>query len=224
MARVAHSNGVATRDDVIPAYSVDAGLYDARTGIFQDCRDRIIAALDPRPGDVLLDVGCGTGLCFSGLRAGVGASGAVVGIDESPDMVRLAKDRAAQKRWRNVSVVHAPVAEAEIPVVADGALFCAVHDVMQDIDGLARVIAQLRPRARVVAGGGKYAAPWLAGLNMQVSALHRPYVRSFEGFARPWSKLAGFLDDLQVTEFAFGTGYCAVGRVRADLPTPSIAG
>jgi ubiquinone/menaquinone biosynthesis C-methylase UbiE len=202
-----------------PAYSVDAGHYDSRTEIFQSCRDRIVEALRPQPGEVLLDVGCGTGLCFSGLRSGVGAAGAVVGIDASNDMVGLARSRAADHGWRNVSVLHASVDEADIPVAADGALFCAVHDVLQNVDGLRNILAQLRPGARVVAGGGKFAAPWMAGLNLQVSALHRPYVRSFDGFAKPWAKLAPFLDDLRVTEFALGTGYCAVGRVRPGLST-----
>jgi ubiquinone/menaquinone biosynthesis C-methylase UbiE len=200
------------------AYGAEADQYDVRTEVFQGCRDRIVAALDTRPGDVVLDVGCGTGLCFDGLRTGVGPGGRVVGIDESVDMVRLATKRAADRGWANVSVVHSSVGRAEIPVVADKALFCAVHDVLQSIEALRNIFEHLRPGARVVAGGGKFASPWFLALNMQVMALHRPFVRSFEGFARPWGVLAQFLEDPQVSEFAFGTGFCAVGRVRTDIP------
>jgi ubiquinone/menaquinone biosynthesis C-methylase UbiE len=204
---------VESTDVTQAAYGAEADRYDARTEIFQDCRDRLVAALDTRPGDVVLDVGCGTGLCFNGLRMGVGPGGGVVGIDESVDMVRLARRRAAGRRWDNVSVLHSSVARAEIPVVADKALFCAAHDVLQSVEALRNIFEHLRPGARVVAGGGKFSSPWFLALNMQVMALHRPYVRSFEGFARPWAVLAQFLEDLQVSEFGLGTGFCAVGRV-----------
>lgn len=200
------------------AYGVAADRYDARTEFYQGWRNRLVAELDTSPGDVVLDVGCGTGLCFDGLRRGVGPSGSVVGIDESLDMVRLARRRVAGRRWTNVSVIHSPVDRAQIPVVADKALFCAVHDVLQSYEALRKVFEHLRPGARVVAGGGKYTTPWLFPLNMQVTALHRPFVRCFEGFARPWSTLAYFLDDLKVTELALGTGFCAVGRARAVMP------
>jgi ubiquinone/menaquinone biosynthesis C-methylase UbiE len=200
------------------AYTQQAPQYDGRTEIFQGYRDRIVAALGASPGDVVLDVGCGTGLCFDRLRAQVGTGGVVLGIDESPDMVRLARKRIADREWANVSVLRSSLDRAEIPVVADAALFCAVHDVLQSVEALEKVFEHLRPGARVVAGGGKFATPWMVGLNMQVMALHRPYVRSFEGFSRPWARLAHLLDGLRVTEFALGTGFCAEGRVRADIP------
>lgn len=196
------------------AYGAEAHLYDGRTARFQGYRDRIVAALDIRPGDVVLDVGCGTGLCFDLLRKGVGPRGRVVGIEESADMVRLARRRAARRRWANVTVLHSTVGRAEIPVIADKALFCTVHDILQSTESLGNVFQHLRPGAQVAAGGGKFASAWLLALNLQMRAMHQPYVRSFEGFSRPWTVLAPFLNDLQVNEFALGTGYCAVGRAR----------
>lgn len=216
LLREAHVGESADLTQVV--YGAEADLYDERTQMFQGYRDRIVAALDTRPSDVVLDVGCGTGLCFDGLRKGVGTGGSVVGIEQSVDMVRLARRRAASRGWANVSVLHSPVALAELPVVADKALFCAVHDILQSFETLRNVFEHLRPGAQVVAGGGKFTSSWFFALNMQVSALHRPYVRSFDGFARPWAVLAPFLDDLQVTEFALGTGFCAVGRARAVIP------
>jgi ubiquinone/menaquinone biosynthesis C-methylase UbiE len=210
--REAESTGVKQA-----AYGADADHYDTRTEIFQGCRERLVAALDIRPGDLVLDVGCGTGLCFDSLRMGVGPNGGVIGIDESADMVRLANRRVAALGWGNVSVQHSSAGRAKCPDVADKALFCATHDVLQSVEALQNIFEQLRPGARVVAGGGKFTSPWFLALNMQVMALHRPYVRSFEGFAQPWAVLAQFLEDLQVSEFALGTGFCAVGRVRTDI-------
>lgn len=66
-------------------------------------RRRAVDALDPAPGDVVVDVGCGTGANLPFLREAVGPEGRVVGVDFSPGVVARARDRAA--RWRNVAVV-----------------------------------------------------------------------------------------------------------------------
>jgi hypothetical protein len=65
------------------------------------------------------------------------------------------------------------------------------------------------------AGGGKWPAPWNVPFRMTVAALHAPYVRDLTGFDRPWRLLKHRVDDLIVTDLAFGAGFRAVGRARA---------
>ena len=161
----------------------------------------------------MLDVGCGTGLCFGGLLDAVGPTGEIVGIDASPEMTALAAERARAQGWDNVTILPASAADASVDGCADAALFCAAHDVLQSPAALANVVDHLRPGAWVAAGGGKFAQPWLVAVNMQVRALHQPYVSSFAGFERPWTHLEQFVTNLRVEEFAFGTGYCAIGQV-----------
>jgi hypothetical protein len=67
----------------------------------------------------------------------------------------------------------------------------------------------------VAAGGGKWAVPMMVALNSMVSVLHAPYVRSFSGFDRPWRHLEQFVEDVQVREMAFGSGYVMTGRTPA---------
>jgi SAM-dependent methyltransferase len=195
------------------AYARDAALYDQRTAAYQHFRQEVVRALPVRPGDVVLDVGCGTGLCFAPMLGKLGPRGAIVGIDESPDMIALARGRVAEQGWHNVTLVQAPAETADLPVVADAAIFCAVHDVLQSPAALRAIVARLRPGAAVAATGGKWAPPWMIALNLQVRALHEPYVRSFDGFHRPWRHLERFLEDVRVVDIAFGAGYLAVGRV-----------
>ena len=130
-------------------------------------------------------------------------------------MAAVARERIAGEGWRNVTVVESPAEDAEIPVTADAALFCAVHDILQSPDALRNVMTELRPGARVAAGGGKWAARWMVGVNLQVRMLHAPYVRSFEGFDRPWSHLEQLIEDVHVRELALGSGYIVTGQAPA---------
>ena len=206
-----------------PAYCAHARSYDRRTGVFQGYRHAVVEALPVRRGQVVLDVGCGTGLCHSSLQDKVGPAGGVVGIEESPEMVAVARERIEQEGWRNVTVVQSPAEDAQIATTADAALFCAVHDILQSPDALRNVLSKLRPGARVAAGGGKWAAPWMVAVNLPVTVLHAPYVRSFEGFRRPWHHLARLLENVHVRELALGSGYILTGhapsRTRPAAPS-----
>jgi len=195
-----------------PAYYRDARSYERDTGAFQPYRRAVVEALPLRPGQVVLDVGCGTGLCCDLLRGKVGAGGTVIGIEESPEMAAVAREHVAREGWHNVTVVQSPAEDARLETTADAALFCAVHDILQSPVALRNVLASLRPGAAVAAGGGKWAAPVLVAVNSMVRMLHAPYVRSFSGFDRPWRYLEQLVEDVQVREMAFGAGYVMTGR------------
>ncbi len=197
------------------AYGERARSYDRDTGTFQPYREAVVEALPLRQGQVVLDVGCGTGRCCGLLRDKVGPAGSVVGIEESPQMAAVAREHIAGAGWRNVSVVQSCAEQAQIGPAADAALFCAVHDIMQSPAALRNVMTNLRPGAWVAAAGGKWAEPMLMGVNFMISMLHAPYVRSFSGFDRPWRHLEQVLEDVRVREIAFGSGYIMTGRLPA---------
>jgi len=197
------------------AYTRDASAYDARTSAFDTYRRRLVDLLPLRRGDVVLDVGCGTGLLFERVRSRIGADGVIVGVDASREMLAMAAQRVADRGWSNVVLVQAPVEDALLPVVADHALFCATHDVLQSDAALDNVVSHVRDGGTVAATGGKWAPPWAIALNAGVLALHAPYVRDFTGFDRPWTHLEPRLDRLRVQETAMGAGYLASGTVPA---------
>jgi len=216
---MSRTSAPATRPPArMPAYGEHARSYERDTSAFQPYRQAIVEALPLRPGQVVLDVGCGTGLCFGLLQEKVGARGGVAGIEESPEMVAVARERIAEEGWLNATVVQARAEDAEMAFTADAALFCAVHDIMQSPDGLRNVLRNLRPGAWVAAGGGKWAAPLMVAVNMQVRMIHAPYVRSFDGFDRPWNQLEQLVEAIHVDQVAFGGGYVATGRVPPRAP------
>jgi demethylmenaquinone methyltransferase/2-methoxy-6-polyprenyl-1,4-benzoquinol methylase len=79
----------------LQAYAAGAAGYDERTDRFVVFRRRIVDALDVRRGDVVVDVGCGTGLCLPLLQERVGAEGVIIAVDESVAMLGIARPRRA---------------------------------------------------------------------------------------------------------------------------------
>jgi SAM-dependent methyltransferase len=198
-----------------PAYYEHARFYNRDTGLFQPYRHAVVEALPLKRGQVVLDVGCGTGLCCGLLRDKVGPGGTVIGIEESPEMAAVARECIAREGWRNVTVVQSAAEDARLEATADAALFCAVHDILQSPRALRNVMVSLGPGAWVAAGGGKWAAPVMVAVNSMVRMVHAPYVRSFSGFDRPWRHLEQLVEDVQVQEMAFGGGYVMTGRTPA---------
>jgi ubiquinone/menaquinone biosynthesis C-methylase UbiE len=160
----------------------------------------------------VLDVGCGTGLCLPLLQHKLGPTGTIIGIDASAQMLDVAAARVTEHGWDNVGLITALVADARINTVADAAVFCAVHDVLQSHAALDNVFNQLRPGAPVAATGGKQPGPGMWPYRAWVTHLHRPFITDFTGFDKPWRLLAEYVPDLHVRELAFGAGYIALGH------------
>jgi hypothetical protein len=53
---------------------------------------------------------------------------------------------------------------------------------------------------------------------MQVSMLPAPYVRSFDGFGRPWHRLEQLIEGVEVREMAFGSGFIVTGQAPSPPP------
>jgi SAM-dependent methyltransferase len=81
-----------------------------------------IALASLRPGEVVLDLGSGAGFdCFLAARA-VGATGRVIGVDMTHEMLRKARANAEKSGYTTVEfrlgeIEHLPVADASIDVV-----------------------------------------------------------------------------------------------------------
>lgn len=195
----------------VARYARHAATYDRDTAQFNDFRDEAVQALDLQPGQTVVDVGCGTGLCLPAIQRAIGPSGTAIALEPCPQMLAQAMCRAGEHGWSNVVPINATAEEAGLPGPVDAVLFCATHDVLRSRRALAAVFAHLRRGGRWVATGGKWVLPWASPLNVVVAGLHAPYVRSFEGFDRPWSHLSAYSRDLHVRSLAWGTGYLATG-------------
>jgi len=194
-------------------YRRHARGYDASARRTMPMRLRTIDKLQLRPGDRVLDVASGTGLSFPVLRAAVGAQGEVIGVDVSPEMSVLARQRVADAGWKNVKVVESDITSAEIPAPLDAILLNFTHDVMRSPAALERIFSAARPAARVAIAGMKYAPWWMAPVNLIVRAKARPYMTTFEGLKTPWDLARPYLDTYAWSSALFGIAYIGWGKV-----------
>lgn len=128
-----------------------AWLYDLLGAKMRKGRDTLRQVADPQPGEVVLDVGCGTGTLALALVAD-NRTAAVTGIDPSPEMVQLARRKAA-KAGRSVSfevgvVEDLPYADETFDLVTSSLMW---HHLPTDIRDAA--LAEVR---RVLKPGGRF--------------------------------------------------------------------
>ena len=178
---------------------------------FRRLRGNAVARLELKPGDVVLDVACGTGLNFPLLQDAIGQQGSLIGVDLSPDMLAMARERVSRNEWQNVTLISSSVEDARIPEDVDAALFFLTHDIMRSRLALRNVMRSVRQGSRVVAAGSKWAPWWAWPVNIGVWYGARRYTTTFEGFSRPWSHLSPYLSGLQIESHVRGAMYVAWG-------------
>ena len=129
-------------------------------------RGALVAAIDPRPGQRVLDVATGTGLVAAQLAAG-GAD--VVGLDQSQEMLAAARERLGPRATLvRGEAERLPFADAEFDALTFTYLLRYVDDRTATMRELARVV---RPGGRI--GMVEFGVPEAAPLR----ALWRAHTR-----------------------------------------------
>ncbi|MFF2189202.1 class I SAM-dependent methyltransferase [Streptomyces sp. NPDC058155] len=130
-------------------FGVRAADWDARFPDDGPAYAAAVAEMGLRPGDSVLDAGCGTGRALTALRAAVGPRGTVLGADLTPEMLT-----AAAKSGRDAvgALLLADVARLPLLPRSLDAVFAAGL-----IAHLPEPATNLRELARVVRRGGRLA-------------------------------------------------------------------
>ncbi|MFJ7529597.1 methyltransferase domain-containing protein [Streptomyces griseus] len=107
-----------------PAYATAAGL------------------LGLRPGDAVLDAGCGTGRALPALRAAVGPEGTVLGVDLTPAMLEAAvrAGRGGSGTLVRADVARLPLRDGALDAVFGAGLISHLASPEADAAELARVV------------------------------------------------------------------------------------
>lgn len=122
-----------------PAAYIQA-LDDPARDAYQKPHD-VMMALAVRPGELVADIGAGSGYFTLRLAHHVGAGGHVYAVDVSADMIRHLNGRIRDLGLANVSSILAPPDDPLLPRPVDRILFV---NVWHHIDGRAAYLARLR--------------------------------------------------------------------------------
>jgi SAM-dependent methyltransferase len=131
---------------------VDAEALRSIAAVAGAIKARALTLLDPRPGQRLLDIGCGPGLDTVELARFVGSAGCVVGLDHDAAMVRAARGAA---RRAHVRARHLVGDGRRLPLADAAFAACRCDRVLQHVADPAALVSELvrvtRPGGTVVA-------------------------------------------------------------------------
>ncbi len=134
-----------------------ARLYDLQTALFRGRLARLDQLIVERaaiaPGHRVLDVGCGPGRLTMAAARVAGPAGETLGIDASPEMIALAKQKAAaagsSARFEVAAVETIPAAGDHFDAVLASLM---IHHLPEDLQrrAFAEILRVLRPGGRLV--------------------------------------------------------------------------
>jgi ubiquinone/menaquinone biosynthesis C-methylase UbiE len=116
--------------------------------LFRPFAEELIARLQSRNGDSLIDVACGTGIVARIGREKLGPGARIAGVDVAPPMLAVARNGDATIDWREGNAASLPVGDGE----TFSLLTC--HQGLQFFPDKAGAARQMR---RVLAPGGRVA-------------------------------------------------------------------
>ena len=202
-------------------YRILAPVYDAVSLEWPLYRRGRVAGIDAarlRPGQQVLDVGCGTGLSMPLFFDALGPQGRVIGLDPSAAMLQRAAGRrvtpppillqvdAASVRAEDLAGggVHEPI---------DAAFFGYSLSLMSNwSQAWTAVTSLLAPRARVVVVD--LARPPRGGLPARLAASALAGLGGSDIGARPWQVLQETCDDVEHGSFVGGHVQVWAGTLR----------
>jgi S-adenosylmethionine-diacylgycerolhomoserine-N-methlytransferase len=169
-------------------YRPQALIYDLTRKYYLLGRDQLIAALDLRPGERLVDVGCGTGRNLEAIQHRY-PGGQLFGLDAAPVMLETTQKRFARRGLEPPVLAQCAAESLDLPgligiAAADHILFSYSLSMMDDpVLVLAKAASALAPggRLHVVDFGPMDGLPRVLALAMQAwlarfGVHHRPEV------------------------------------------------
>ncbi len=212
-----HNLDAQIRARSIKKYSHRATDYDSTCSPTWPTRLATIDKLQLLPGQHVLDVGCGTGLSLELLHRAVSDTGLVSGVEQSPQMITLARQEVQAAGWRNVMLYEAAAQEFSLRFPIDAFLFHYTHDILRSDAALDSLVQLAKPGARIAIAGIKYFPWWMAPLNLWVYFKNVGYNGSPGELCTPWDKISPRIADWEMSSTQWGMGYITSGRLPHEL-------
>ena len=172
-----------TRRQPAPVMGAGGAPWLIRPGrIAEEEPDRMLAALEIKPGSVVADVGTGVGYHAWRLSKIVGPTGKVIAEDIQPEMVRMLRQNIEKEKLRNVEIVLGTPTDPKLPENAvDLVLMVDVyHEFSDAIPMMTGIRKALKPGGRLVLVEFRKEDP-----NVPIQPLHKMSVQEVQSEIEP---------------------------------------
>jgi trans-aconitate 2-methyltransferase len=188
----------------MPVREWDGNSYDRISGPMEALGREVLARLELRGDEVVLDAGCGSGRITQALLERL-PRGRVIAVDASPSMVQAARERLEP----HVEVRMLDLLDLELEEPVDAILSTATFHWISDHDRLFRRLrAALRPGGRLAAqSGGEGNIDVLRGEANAVLA-RDPYAEHFRDWNAPWNYAAPDRTEARLLAAGFSSAEC----------------
>ncbi len=185
-------------------------LVGLRIGVY---RRHAVDLLKLKPGDRVVDLGCGTGLSFSHIVERIGPEGHLTGVDMTAGMLACARERCDRSGWHNVELVQSEITKYEFPQSIDAVLTTGVMGYVPESDRVIQSAAQaLAPGGRLVILDAKKPDAWPQWLFKLLFKIKKPLGLGIEYFdKRPWESVERHFQETTFEERYGGWVYCSTG-------------
>ena len=181
--------------------------------------EEALSLVCPRPGDRVLDIGCGFGDTTQRIAGLVGASGAVLGVDAAPRFIEMARNEAEQAGLANVRF-----AVADVETTSFGERFQLAFSRMGTMFFANPVAALRNVREALVPGGTLAMVVWRAKAEndwlYRAQTITERFVAKPEEYDEPTCGPGPFaMANADTTSgILVSAGYQAISLRRCDLP------
>jgi demethylmenaquinone methyltransferase/2-methoxy-6-polyprenyl-1,4-benzoquinol methylase len=200
-----------SRDKVRDMYQSGAKNYDFTTILFRliglrmkAYRSQAINKLSLQRGDFIIELGCGTGLNFPLIMEQIGPEGTIIGVDLTPGMLDIARDRIEQHGWTNVELVESDIVAYDFPESVNGVLATGLFGYIPEYDQV------IKAASKSLVSGGQPA--WQFKIVLKLGG---PFGYTPEYFnVRPWEPVENYFKDVSFETRYGGMIYLLSGTVK----------
>ena len=213
------------KDTVAHIYAKRAGRYDFSANLYYllgfrefAYRKKAVEVLRLRPGDTVVDIGCGTGLNFPLLQETIGPAGRIIGVDLTAAMLEKARLRVDRHSWSNVMLINEDAAAFSFPGNTGGILSTFALTLVPEYDTVIRhAAAALAPGKRMALLDFKRSDKWPELFVRLFVLLTRPFAVTLDlADRRPWLSMQNYLRIVRFEELYFGGAYICAAESRRN--------